>query len=407
MDDKVVTVGTKVALQDMVHVETDSGVTMPDMTVITAQINTDGTFSENGWDAVQGNVNIDFPDWVDDLMEQYVPGLSDGMTVAEFSEKVAGKMPELMAKLNEAGLTAEITDILTQMVTEVTDVLAKIPENVTLTFNDIENLAEQNVGAYLVGAVVTDSDHWPSADLGLLVITPDVDLVYLKWNHEDANNIWTPELLKAAGVDLYAKAFNDKEFTVENAEATEEITYKFITIDENGDLVFAESAADVGYGAYIEMAYIELEVDGEMFISDMIARPLIIVPNTAKVIFVDGSGAENADRKFVFDNQNHAMDVAVDGVVMDPAENENLTVTYVGVQTNTQPYNSTEAPKHAGAYVVTALYMERNENGVAEKIGVAVGAMVIEPTTSTITVEDATGIEDGTVRFRKLYARCF
>ncbi len=393
VDDAIVPLGTGIKLTDLITVNVDSGVTMPDMTIISAQVASDGSFSENGWSAIKGKLNIDFPDWVDALLAEHMPGVADGMTAAELSEMLNGKLPALLEKLEEIGATNEIVNSAKNAIANITKILDKVPEDVTLTFDEASDVFADSVGAYMVAAIVTDSDHYPSADYGLLVVTPDVDQVYLKWNYEDENAVWTHVLLQSE--DLYATAFDDDAYTAENAEATAKIKYQFLSLDENGELTSYTDVSELTNGFYIEIAYIEFVVDGVITMSDLIARPVIIAPNAAEVIFVDEKGDENNDRVFTFDNEGKTMDAQVSfgGEVIIPEEGE-LEITYKGIQTNGKTYNSTEAPVHAGVYLVNATYTSYDEHGLA-LAGTASGIMVIEPDDSAIEVTGGTVTYDG------------
>lgn len=371
VDDAIITVGETVKLEDIVHI---TAVGNPDKTILTAQLATDGSFSEIGMDAISGNVNVDFPQWVDDILKDKAPEMYNGVTVSKLSEILNGKIKSVLEGL-------ELGDALTESLTEILDqldaMLQKLPSNATVTFQDTDAKVFSQVGVYLVGAMVTDSNYQVSADYGLVVVKPNAQKVYLDWNYHDNNGIWTEELLK--NVDLYASAYTDPEFLHKDEEATKNITHTFLTVDSNGDVKVSHNAEELSYGAYLELAYIELELDGNMTISDLIARPIVTVPNAVKVEFVDENNTANADRKFSYDGNPHAMDVRVtkNGNPVDVQKGE-LTVTYRGVTTAGEVYNSTTAPTDAGAYTVTAVYA-KYENGKLIDGGAAVGAMVIEP----------------------------
>ena len=391
VEDKIVAWdGTHYVFADQVTATSPAGVN-PDKTIISAGINTDGDFSENGWAAVGGTVNVDFPRWIDELIAQYAPSVVEGISAKEFSDKLVSKLPSIAAKLEELGATNETLNALSNAVTSVAGALENIPENVKLSFKD--DAYASSVGAYVIIGIVTDSDHIPAADAGILVILPEVDVVDLKWNHEDANNIWTRELLEQ--YDLWAKAY-DKESGELDAGATAVIHYQFIGMDKNGSLLVidTDNANDLPNGVYTELAYIELEIDGHMYISDMIARTVIIVPNAAEVKFVDVNG--NNARRFVFDNTQKTMDVtvALNGKVITPAAGT-LTFTYNGIQTNGKTYNSTTAPVHAGIYTVLAEYADYTEGGSLAHYGAAAGIMAIEPAASTMDVTGGTVTYDG------------
>lgn len=371
VDDAIITVGETVKLEDIVHI---TAVGNPDKTILTAQLATDGSFSENGLTAISGNVNVDFPAWVDAILQKKAPEIYKGVTVSELSEILNGKIKTV---LDDLELGDELTQSLTEILDQLNAMLQKLPGNATVTFNDTDAKVFSQAGIYLVGAMVTDSNYQVSADYGLVVVKPNAQQVYLDWNYHDNNGIWTEELLK--NVDLYASAYTDPECLYKDEKATKTITHTFLTVDSNGEVKVYHNAENLGYGAYLELAYIELNLDGNMTFSDLIARPIVTVPNAVKVEFVDENNTANADRKFSYDGNPHAMDVRVtkNGNPVEVQEGE-LTVTYRGLTTAGETYNSTTAPTDAGAYTVTAVYA-KYENGKLIDGGAAVGAMVIEP----------------------------
>ena len=130
----------------------------PDVTVISGTVLVDGDKDGIGLEDIQGVANIDFPTWLDAILSQRFEGAyASGVTVKDFSYK----LEQYADKLIELGLTEE-------MVNSLRNLLKNLPENVTLTFND--NVTYTEVGAYVFLGVVTDSDHVPSMDTGLLLI---------------------------------------------------------------------------------------------------------------------------------------------------------------------------------------------------------------------------------------------
>lgn len=385
--------GTERKFSDYITVDTEAEAD-PDVTVISASIASTGDFSENGWDAVEGNVNIDFPAWIDELLKDS-EAFTNGVDAKELSSLLKTYEDDILAKIEGLDLKESQTEALVSAMkatlNNLVSVLEQMPENVTLTFND--DVTFSSVGAYAVVAIVTDTDYMPAMDAGVIVVIPEVEATELKWNYEDENGIWTRDLLNE--VDLKATAYEKGTENV-NAEATEKITYQFVGFDTEGDLVVTNNPAELPNGVYTEMAYISLEVGGKMTISNMISRVITIVPNAAEVQFVDESGKENHDRSFDFDNTEKEMNVKVSigGEVIEPQEGT-LTVTYYGVQTNGQIYKETKAPKHAGMYAVTAEYKDYTENGSLAHYGAAVGAMVIKPAESAIEVTGGTVAYDG------------
>ena len=374
------------ALANLIQVTTDSGVN-PDTTILSASLAAEGDFSQDGFAAVEGNVNVDFPAWLDQILaEQYPQDFVDGVNAADVLEK----FKSYEAKLTELGISAET-------IAAVTNVLSKLPENAALTFHD--DVVCTQVGVYAVMAVVTDSDHLPSADTGILVIVPGAEVDYLKFNYEDANNIFTQSLL--AKIDLGASAYTDATYAVLDEEATANIVNLFFHVDETGSVVSEADASKLANGAYIQVSYIPFQVDNQMVISDLIARPVIIVPDTLKVTFKDVNDQDNYLRKFTYDGQAHdigRVEVSeLDGTLVDTAKGT-LTVTYLGVEGDGEGYRSTQAPSQAGLYTVIAAYVEKDGEKVLRS-GAMVGGLLIEKAAMTFDLLDTTVDYNGQSQF--------
>lgn len=374
------------ALSGLIQVTTGSGVD-PDTTIISASLAAEGDFSQDGFAAVEGNVNVDFPAWLDQILaEQYPQDFVDGVNAADVLEK----FKSYQAKLTELGVSAET-------LTAVTNALSKLPQNATLTFRD--DVVCTQVGVYAVMAVVTDSDHLPSADTGILVIVPTVEKDYLKFNYEDANNIFTQSLL--AKIDLGASAYTDDTYSVLDEEATASVVDLFIHVDETGSIVAEGDSSKLTPGAYIQVSYIPFQVDNQMVFSDLIARPVIIVPDTLKVTFKDVNDQDNYLRKFTYDGQAHdigRVEVSeLDGALVDTIKGT-LTVTYLGVEGDGEGYRSTQAPSQAGLYTVIATYVEKDGENVL-RAGAMVGGVLIEKAAMTFDLLDTTVDYNGQSQF--------
>lgn len=379
VEDKIVKNET-VKFRDLVTATSTGTKLTPDTTIITAGIDTNEDINEAGWDAVNGVVNIDFPEWLDALLAEYAPSVQNGITASQLKDKLENKLPDISEKLTELGATKEVINSLANLTENINKVLAEMPANITLSFNDDAKANE--IGAYIVTAIVTDSDHYPSADAGYLVVLPEVSQVELKWNYEDENGIFTRDLLEE--VDLLAKAYD-----VNNGEEVEaNITYQFIGINSDNEPVIYTDPATVPNGAYVEVAYVELYIDGQMVISDMIARPVVIVASNCNVKI------ENVET--VFSNEAHEIIVEVtdlNGKKINTANGE-LTVLYAGLQTNGKPYASTEAPVHAGVYEALVTYIEYVD-GELRYYGANAGYVLIDLAASEIDVTGDTVTYDG------------
>ena len=345
-------------------------VTDPDYTVITASIAATNDFSVNGWAGITGNVNIDLPAWLDKLLDiEESDTLSAAGLLAEI-DKVSSVIDEIIAKLGiEGDFTAEAEASVKANVeatfAKLNEILTQLPENTSITFQS--DYAVNAVGAYAVVAIVTDSDHYPSIDAGLLVITPDVEQVYLKFDYEDENNIFTNALLR--DIDLSATAYNDEACSDKNEAATAKIVDKFLTIDAEGNLFTVTDENELTNGAWLQISYIPLEIGGNMTVSDLIARPIVIVPDALEVQLVGTNGTHNRDLHKVFNGQNQGFNMIVtNGMgevvysdhyqnIVDLADNAQAVIYYTGVQTNGKTYGPTTiAPIHAGAYTAVAVY---------------------------------------------------
>ena len=141
-------------------VESSSAVSglKPDVTIISGAVLVDGDKDGLGLENIQGVANIDFPLWLDEILSKHFEGAyASGVTVKDF----ISKLDQYAGKLMELGVTNE-------MINSLRNLLGNLPQNVTLTFNDGVTYTE--VGAYVFLGVVTDSDHLPSMDTGLLLI---------------------------------------------------------------------------------------------------------------------------------------------------------------------------------------------------------------------------------------------
>ena len=374
---------------DMINAESVNAPGLePDTTVITAMISTDGTFSENALEAVTGTVNVDFPKWLDEILSEEFPGAYDenGVNAKDF----VNKLNEYTAQLLELGVPET-------MIAELVGLFNSLPEDVTLTFNDQAMVQPTNVGVYLVMGVVTDSDHYPSVDMGILVITPDATEAVLKYLDGDENGIYMVETLKM--VDLGATAFVDG---VENDEATALVNNIFVGVNINGDLVTETDQTKLLPGEYVEFSYI-LDVDSKMYYAVPISRLITVSANLYDVQIHDASGTKNHDRKFTYNGEPHEIGEIVvfdqNGEKIVIGEEDELTITYYGIDGAVQGYKSTTPPTNAGAYLAMVTYVDYDAEGSCIGVGVTAGAMVIEQMEAELTVHDTTVTYNGKEQF--------
>ena len=379
--------GNTVSTDKLIHAGSVVNGLTPDKTVITTIISTDGTFSENLLSAITSEVNVDFPKWVDELLAQYAPSIyTEKMTAGEFAEKV---MAKLNAAVDKAEALAQEYDIpadklinaLNNALVEVEEIVNQLPTDTVLTFKNQSEVAPKEVGTYLMIGIVTDSDHYPSADVGVLVIYPNVTKAKLDWFYKDSNGIFTlPALAK---IDLTARGYVDG---AEDSATNAMIAYLTVGIDENGKLVVTTAPNNItSNGAYTEVAYIPTEIGAEMTVAAPIMRSFVVVPQTVTV--------EVTDTETTF-GEAYEVPVTVmkqDGSVVNP---ENLTLTYVGVNASAGLYHSTVKPTSTGVYSVIATYVEKDGNNEYAYVGMNIGTLTIVPASATVDVENEIHVYD-------------
>ena len=335
----------------------------PDTTIISAGIYAD-LDANTGLDAIKGNVNIDMPDWMDRVFNELnilEAGYADGIS----AERFLAYVEKLEAGLIELGIETDAFD-------EIVSVIEQMPGKTTLTFHDDKGYTE--VGAYLIIGVVTDSDHYPSVDAGIVVIYPDIDKAELNWNYNDANNIFTIPALN--NIDMSASAYQDN---VLNQEYTNKISYLTVGVTEDGRIVVTALPNSItSNGAYTQVAYIPTEVNSQITIAAPIMRNFIVVPQTADI--------EITNTKVTYGDKYQMPIIVKDmnGNVIEGAKLGNLTVTYINLGTG---YYSTVAPTEVGSYTVVAVYAEYDGDELAY-YGIAVGNLTIVPADADYTLTD-------------------
>ena len=350
--------------------------------VIMAGLNVKGDFSENGTAALEGLINIDFPARVDKVLEKIWPSAyGNGITKGSFVNKI-NQYTDILEKI---GFSEE-------QLTELKSFIDSLPEDIYLTFKEQSEVNPTNVGAYLVGAMVFDSDYVGNIDTGVLVIAPSITEAELKWNIIDENSIITRAAIEA-GYDIGATAF-DKQGNV--SELNDKLAYYFVCVDKNGEVhtvTDIEDVTELPNGVVRQIAYIPgaYQADANFIAAAPIMRTFILAPQTAVIEFIDENGDVNHDRLFVYDENPHGMDVKVyDQNKTNELDTTNgtLTVTYIGIEGDAEGYKSTTPPTEAGVYTVVATYVEGDENGSTKYFGMTVGAMAIKPADSAFLVGD-------------------
>ena len=339
-----------------------------------AELDIDG----DGIKGLTGKVQLLLPADLQNIIN-LLPGMEDGatMTLSELVEFLNNNI----TTLESFGLTQEMVDMLGSALESISQVVEAGDLEITLGGS-----YPTNIGAYLTGAITVDSNYETAFDVGYIIIKPNAQKVYLDFNYKDANSVFTWELLKY--IDLNASAFDDEALTAKNDAATALVQNLFFGIDEKGELVATLDGTALGNGAYTQLSFIA-EFGNEFYYAVPVVRAFVIVPNLLDVQIVDGQGNAHDEFNYVFDNTGKTHFVTVDGQRVE------AQIHYVGLQTNTNTYNSTVAPKHAGAYVAYVMYAAYNEAGELTGAGFDTAAVVIKPADSVISVTGGTVDYDG------------
>ncbi len=347
----------------------------PDTTILTAELATDGSFSEVGMAALKGAVNVDFPAWLDQILEKYMDRNQDYT-----AKTLADALGAVKAPLEELGIQAEVVNALC-------NALENLPGNAKVTFRD--GVRPVNVGAYLTIGVITDSNYLPAMDAGVVVIYPEITKHTLSWKHEDANNI----------VYLSTLANNPGYLDACCTDCDLIPEYLYIGTDVLTGETRISSQQPKAPGIYTQIAFVD-DLDSDANVAKPLIRTVILATDLYNVAF------NNPDRLFVYDGNPHEMGAVTvtrvsDGQGVNPG-NGTLTITYTGTDALGNYYQSTQAPVNAGAYVATAMYVETDGNGVVTAAGAAVGAMVIQKAPALLDMQDTTVTYDGEGHFVKV-----
>ncbi len=349
----------------------------PEITVITAQLTTDMSFEDNGLGAVDATANVDFPAWLDKILsEKYPDAFVNGVNAGDF----ARKLNQYSEKLAELGITEE-------MLTQLTEVLNSIPEDVKLTFHEQAEVAPTEIGVYMVVGIVTDPNHYPAVDSGALLITPGTTEAILKFTDEDENGIYMVDTLKLK--DLTADAFVDGVYS---EDATKVVTNLFVGVNINKESVSTTDYTTLLPGEYLQVSYI-LDLNQELYYAMPITRLITVAPNLYE-LSIWNNGVEDPYRQHTYDatpkgiGEIRIADYKGNPVAVNPEEGDSLTVTYYGVDLGVEGYKSTELPTNAGAYVALATFVDYDAKGDCIGVGVTAGAMIINLADATLMVEE-------------------
>ena len=347
----------------------------PDTIIISAGVYAD-LDANIGLDSIKGNINIDMPVWLDEIIKKlgvldaaYADGI-DASVVINYTARIKEELDSL--------------EIDSSSFDSIIKVIEQLPTKAKLTFHDDKGY--KDAGTYLIIGIVTDSNHYPSIDAGLMVIYPDYEKAELHWNYNDSNNIFTLDTLSV--VDLGANA-------TLNGVHTDKVSFKevFVGINtETMEVILTENQADLGIGLYTELAYV-VGLDNQMYVAKPIVREIIVVPNIYDV--------NVGDKHFVYDGTAKDIGeiVVYDQFNNDITANGTIYVTYMGITGAVEGYLSTEAPTEAGIYSVIVTFITFNDNNYPIGVGSRVVNLVIEKADPVFDLKDTEVLYNGSDNF--------
>lgn len=370
-DDATVDVSNKVHTYNGEVVDFKSMVTTTNsdakVAYFTASINTNGDFSEDGFDALEGKINIDFPTRFDNLLKEYFPEqYTNGVNVDTFIDL-----------LNKSSETLTAYGYSVEFIDNLVEVLGQMNNATTLTFKNLEEVNSDEIGVYLVVAMIFDPNYMPKVDMGILVIQPDSTIANLAWNFTDKNGVLTTPALSK--VDLGATITNGVDA---------EVNYVFFGIDNNGKFVKLTNIEEVSTGVWLQLAYVPFEPSANVILSKPIARMFAVVPQNVEINFVD----KNENNLFVRTYNASTHNIAVNANYLNGTaiDSSKITITYIGIDTMGNRYYSEFAPTNVGVYTIVASYIEGEEY-----VGFAVAELAILPANIELTSENTLVCFDG------------
>ncbi len=354
--------------------------------------------AEGNVTGLNGKIQIILPDELKNILDMIQS--ATGGNVEDGIEMSIGDLLKYLSMIPDTSIDA---------LDQILDAIAGISELGELKIT-LGGALPGEVGAYLYGAVSTSSNYETAFDVSYILIKPIASRVYLDWNYTDTNGIFTYDLIRA--VDMGASAYDDAAFNIKNETATGKINNLIFGVIPGIDPETNEPTAelkltmydayghntdkieeDLPLGAYTQLAFIG-DFGNSFYYAVPIVRPVIITPNLVEVKFDDAN--DNNAFLFTFDGepQEVTASVYVGGEKINFNE-EDLTITYYGVRTTGETYNSATAPIHAGAYTAVATYIAHDAEDELETVGAAVAAIVIQPAEAQIAVDNQVITWDG------------
>ncbi|MBO7219226.1 MAG: hypothetical protein J6V40_04555, partial [Clostridia bacterium] len=295
-----------------------------------------------------------FPARFDALLEEYFPEEYANGVNADTLIRLLNSVKSTIAEQGyEAGFVDSIIDTLNQ-----------IRNLVTVTFSDLATVAPKKVGVYLLAAVVFDPDYMPKANMGIVVIQPTVTMSDMVWNYTDDNGIITVPAMQK--MDMTA--------TIVGEGADQEISYIFFGFNAEGKFTKLTDMSALTEGAWLQLAYVKTDISATMNFVKPIARMFVVVPQSAIVTIDDANNNHLLLR--TYNGSAHTITASATTLNGTPLDNAHMVITYVGVDSLGNKYNSTVAPTNAGIYTVIATYIKQN-NGATVYVGFDVAELVI------------------------------
>lgn len=250
----------------------------------------------------------------------------------------------------------------------------------------------QDVGIYLVGAIVAEANYEPAVDLAMLAITPVHRRIDLGWKNQvsvvSLADLQTPGLLDP-------KVTRVEEGSIADAERM--VRHLFIGMTAEGQLHYTTEQENLSQGAYLEIAA-TLDWGNVRYSCAPIIRRISVGQQQVNLIFRDGANRPVAESAHVLGQKPNVRLEATyqDGTpVPQDKLDQNLSVAYLDVLNETALMNI-EGP---GLYLVLASYTELNDAGDVVCAGAAPLLLAVTKPVKAFSIADNTVIYDGQPHF--------
>ncbi|MBQ2926566.1 MAG: Ig-like domain repeat protein, partial [Ruminiclostridium sp.] len=251
----------------------------------------------------------------------------------------------------------------------------------------------EDIGLYLVGAVIAQRNYQPDVDLALLAITPIHCRIDLDWKNEvsalSLHDLQTPNLLDAQVVRV--------EEGGSIADAASKLMHLFIGVDPHGQILFANRQQDLVQGTYLEVA-VTKDWGNVRYSCAPILRQISVGQQKVNLVFKDHRNQPVIELLHVMGRAPGArLEITYpDGTPVPQAKQDQfLSFSYISLLDR----SAVAAITGPGLYLAIASYAETDEAGNITCAGAAPLLVVVTPQVKAFAIQDVTVPYDGQPHF--------